>query len=420
MPVKRNSSDAPPKLRQACDFCHGVKIRCSGGSPCEKCNSSNIECHYSYAAKSGKPKGSRHKKTLARLAANAAPESQKTTVIVGGGGAGLSAEETDGSPSAATTFSSTDNDSDESRFSRWPNGYGSAAEPLDMQFPPGSTDARFVGHRLSLQTTRKDVSGTLPGSPNARTSAYHDLMGDKEGEDAAHSWCAESLWRDGADWQELFSAITHQPAIPDNPDISPLSLPAHGLLAECVVEETEQPCRCLKKLADHLCHLNALERRSRAPIQIDTALCETDTTLDHTAAALRCNCCRRDSKVVLLVATVLQTVLNWIRMDRASSQTSWPEHPPSIRPSPKVRIGAWEVSEADGNLVKSVLTNRVLASSNAALSMLRTRIDEIAHAADNARGSVYQALDVEQLRQMLQRLDVSMRDLGQHNASICP
>lgn len=61
------SSQQTPKLRSACDACHEAKVRCSGGTPCLHCKNHRLNCHYSYAARIGKPKGSRNRKTLARL-----------------------------------------------------------------------------------------------------------------------------------------------------------------------------------------------------------------------------------------------------------------------------------------------------------------------------------------------------------------
>lgn len=58
---------ATKKLRAACNLCHQMKVRCSGTKPCSRCFDSGVECVYSYAAKLGKPKGSRNKKTLERL-----------------------------------------------------------------------------------------------------------------------------------------------------------------------------------------------------------------------------------------------------------------------------------------------------------------------------------------------------------------
>ncbi|KAL3710762.1 hypothetical protein TMatcc_004558 [Talaromyces marneffei ATCC 18224] len=56
-----------PKLRSACDACHEAKVKCTGGTPCVHCKNHHHNCHYSFAARIGKPKGSRNRKTLARL-----------------------------------------------------------------------------------------------------------------------------------------------------------------------------------------------------------------------------------------------------------------------------------------------------------------------------------------------------------------
>jgi hypothetical protein len=60
-------TNATPKLRSACNACHEVKLKCPGGQPCSRCRNKQTECVYSYAARIGKPKGSRNKKTLERL-----------------------------------------------------------------------------------------------------------------------------------------------------------------------------------------------------------------------------------------------------------------------------------------------------------------------------------------------------------------
>ncbi|KAK0387747.1 hypothetical protein NLU13_3992 [Sarocladium strictum] len=56
-----------PRLRSACDGCHAAKTRCTGGNPCARCVREDVQCHYSYMSKLGKPKGSLNKKTIQRL-----------------------------------------------------------------------------------------------------------------------------------------------------------------------------------------------------------------------------------------------------------------------------------------------------------------------------------------------------------------
>ena len=58
------------KYRAACDQCHASKVRCPGGGPpCKRCShlDKSALCHYSLAARIGKPPGSKNRKTLERI-----------------------------------------------------------------------------------------------------------------------------------------------------------------------------------------------------------------------------------------------------------------------------------------------------------------------------------------------------------------
>ncbi|KAK1146870.1 hypothetical protein N8T08_002194 [Aspergillus melleus] len=50
------------KVRSACDACHGLKMKCSGGEPCTGCGRSGQTCIYSEPNRLGRPKGSKNKK----------------------------------------------------------------------------------------------------------------------------------------------------------------------------------------------------------------------------------------------------------------------------------------------------------------------------------------------------------------------
>ena len=56
------------KFKAACDQCHNSKVKCTGELPlCERCIRASLPCHYSLAARAGKPMGSRNKKTLEKI-----------------------------------------------------------------------------------------------------------------------------------------------------------------------------------------------------------------------------------------------------------------------------------------------------------------------------------------------------------------
>ncbi|KAI8630113.1 hypothetical protein F5Y19DRAFT_53855 [Xylariaceae sp. FL1651] len=230
--------------------------------------------------------------------------------------------------------------------------------------------------------------------------------------DDHHISITDSIWPD-SEWQGYLAGATDTSLTRSASASSPpfAALEARG---------GESTCACLKHLTDHLCHLNALERQKK-PIHVDTALCKTDVTLTFAASVLECHLCRLDSKVLLLVTTVLQTVLNWIRIEyhQQQRQSQLPKPYPNSSRLPLVQVGSWKVPEADGNLIRSVLTSRVLASSSFVVNVLCLRVDEIALTSNDVQGLSYQSMDVEPLQQTLQRLTVSLRELTQYVKTSC-
>ncbi|KAH7177094.1 RING-3 [Dactylonectria macrodidyma] len=68
-PADPRPSKKPSKVRQACDACHGRKIRCDGCRPCFNCQESRIDCTYLAVHKKTGPRGPRHaRKPLQRPA----------------------------------------------------------------------------------------------------------------------------------------------------------------------------------------------------------------------------------------------------------------------------------------------------------------------------------------------------------------
>ena len=55
------------KFRSSCDECHNSKSKCSGGNPCNTCARLGISCVYGPSNRIGRPRGTKNKKTLARL-----------------------------------------------------------------------------------------------------------------------------------------------------------------------------------------------------------------------------------------------------------------------------------------------------------------------------------------------------------------
>lgn len=160
-------------------------------------------------------------------------------------------------------------------------------------------------------------------------------------------------------------------------------------------------CECLRALTDQLCVVNAMERR-HVWIPVDTIFSKTSTILDSAASALECQQCGIDSKVLLLVMTLLQTVFNWAMLEQ--------QHCGDNSNTPVVVFGKWKMSGEESDIVKAILVNRVLARSSSITDKLRQRVIHVSRMANN-NTVPYQVMDAATLEFVLQRLVFSVREV---------
>ena len=169
-------------------------------------------------------------------------------------------------------------------------------------------------------------------------------------------------------------------------------------------ERDRSACSCLRKLADHLCHLNMIEHKHES-ICLDTTLSETDSTRNCAESVLECHRCRFDLKVALLMTTVLQTALDLLSVGL--------RHKTYMQQLPTVLFGTWRVPESDAIFIKKLLMYRILTTSDAVVNNLRLRIDEITlKASKQSMSSKF--MDAEFLQQALRRLAESLGELVQY------
>ncbi|KUI70474.1 hypothetical protein VM1G_06145 [Cytospora mali] len=165
-------------------------------------------------------------------------------------------------------------------------------------------------------------------------------------------------------------------------------------------------CPCLKTLTDHLCQLNILERRN-AFTRLDITLSRTREVLLCSEDVLACHFCRLDTRLMVLLARLLQTVFTWAKVGYHHQGAMQDQ---SLLP---VYLGEWKVAEEDGRLVKAILTGRLLSGGNSLISALRVRLDEVVQVA-RRQNIKYQVLHVDELQHTLQRLTGLLRELSQY------
>lgn len=348
-------------------------------------------------AKLGKPKGSHNKRTLERLAITAARPA-------------LGSSQSDDAGSLQQTHPANNVQcqnfepyaafhTDELPATLHPGYYTAQGSPSTgpMTRDLWSIPTDFHDHQ-------KHFAGTATLNPNRMLLAADEhSMGDYV-ED----------WMD-KDWQNILgTSLTEiqRPVPPSEPTASSLNetppslADTRGSPSPVLGPEyggCDQTCTCFKKLADHLHDLHVIERQQHI-ICFDMTLYKTNATLSCAKSVLMCQFSRLDSKVLLLVMTVLQTMLNWVRMEYSQQGGTSPQGLPAIN------FGNWKVPDTDAHLIKDMLTSRILTAYDSIVEILRLRMDEIALRVKSTN-LTYQNMDTESLKHTLERLLASLGEL---------
>ncbi|KAK4172023.1 hypothetical protein QBC36DRAFT_248437 [Triangularia setosa] len=387
--------DAHPakRLRLACDACHSSKVRCSSENPCARCRDCNLECQYSYMGKLGKPKGSRNKKTLERLAATAPRADDRSANC---------------HPVSAMSLQGV---SDMDMYSSMHSSHGFSDDAMQQLFSPASQSHSRSHSSIYLENTGLTHPEAF-ALPAQGTQIDEDFLGvgamissaSMEDSDHAEQHPCPSVTSSITAVPSCWRAATSLPKDHHSTNNHPETK-----------SKNNGTCQCLKQLTDHLCHLNDIERKlQQDPIRLDTTLSETDATIDCGENALECHHCRLNSKVILLIMTLLQTVLNWVTVEYKQQPLAGTMV--TTKRLPPVTVGSWKIPNPDAQLVVLLLTNRVLTGADAVVSTLRLRMDEISLKASkqgNSMRNCYKYMDAEVLQQALQRLTGSLRELDE-------
>ncbi|KAE8353622.1 hypothetical protein BDV28DRAFT_103535 [Aspergillus coremiiformis] len=61
--TEASSRRSSPRLCSACDACRQSRVKCTGGSPCQRCGNNGATCHYSVSLRNGRLKANRVQKS---------------------------------------------------------------------------------------------------------------------------------------------------------------------------------------------------------------------------------------------------------------------------------------------------------------------------------------------------------------------
>ncbi|QGA13931.1 hypothetical protein EYB26_001583 [Talaromyces marneffei] len=413
------------KLRSACDRCHSAKVRCSGKSPCERCQKDNLPCRYSFRANLGKPKGSLNKKTketLRRLAEGAPPEglleSRHIRRILS-----LSRSEK-ASNSSSNSSSSSNNNNNNAIFSPavvvdkgpqttsvFPSstGLGSPNNDRDQDQdqdlcngasasfiePPPRTPLSQTYSLLDMEhvdALNEEIPGIV-GTPCSISILDHlptipDPCMDSDGSINLGLGC-DAYNTPSCDRLETFNSLAaqcaglpvdHQPhqhniastnSSTPSFDLSPRLNSLHKLSTPITPFKPPQIdfCSCLQTVANCIGQIRAIEQRE-SPMSLENNLHHYPIALSTVSSALKCPTCSSDLQTLLLGSMVMSTVSKWAH---------WLVSPPAgLGSTFQVQYSSeYVASEDDSRIVRAVLTARALANSRQVVSLFRDRLRNV-------------------------------------------
>ncbi|KAF2815497.1 uncharacterized protein BDZ99DRAFT_567329 [Mytilinidion resinicola] len=449
---EQHGANQERKLRSACDACHSAKIRCSGGAvPCTRCERDGVQCHYSFRANLGKPKGSLNKKTLERLRRNA---EQQAALDPAPGHA------------RAQSISNSPSHNSYERNQQFPESTGSmsmqrtmsACDPIStLSMPPQQPSTPLSPANLD------DIMGLGNNSLSdnsgfSNLSMFDDSMPDfHDSIDVMHPFSpkfpsraptpprlhsytsvqsirptsCESSSDDSSDSESdeckkleaftLFaSACTRkaQPSVPPlymsrhdsfasnwgaqdsyNPMPSPTTTDSQSSRSHTRVGSLSCACACFQTLTEQLCQIRVAETQQTSPYRaaagIDTTLHRTTSTLTSVSAFLSCPVCSTDLHVFSIASMLLSTTLT---LSEAL-----------VTPGPQldIRIGNYAASGALGEVVKTVLVSTELGKLKELLAVYGRKVDCLQGEAAHVDFLRFQARNLDrELRQMTKRVAV--------------
>ena len=160
-------------------------------------------------------------------------------------------------------------------------------------------------------------------------------------------------------------------------------------------QSLDQQCQCLRKYTDVSSQLQNIENRQR-PVRTDTLLTCTNIVLNNTAQQFRCTQCLYDSRVLMQLVMIFQTIFTW---------TQGQGHAPND-PCPDLRMtmGRHQMTREEFSFVRMALIFRTLDRVSAVLKAMMSRIDHITTNRRVKQSSGYEGMEFQNLQQFTSSL----------------
>ncbi|KAI9658938.1 MAG: hypothetical protein M1821_001898 [Bathelium mastoideum] len=400
-------SSRPAKYKAACVPCGVSKVKCPGGGPpCERCaTTSKIAlCHYRLAARIGKPLGSKNKKTLGRLRAEEPENAQN----------GESNEEVFNWVSPQQTYATDTQQtspipSDDPQVDLSEDFVGQPEiDPTNMSHCVSSIDCdkSILDNDLSLVS---NIDAELCALKDFRYSAS-DVAWPSEIETYRREVVSCSFNRRLTDLKQsrppgnngempfhsMESTIVDE-SRQEPPELAmdtPLPLPVpfpmpdsnradslENILARIrpadddgcgsyieAASPTLIPCQCLCKYTSVVCQLQRIEKQQR-PVKADTFLSCTNSVISTSEAQFKCDQCTHDSRVLLQLVIIIQTILSWVADGRQRQLCT--------RIRLKGTLGQHRLTEQEAKFMTTALIFKTIGRIQNVIKVMADRVEQM-------------------------------------------
>lgn len=384
--AQTNGAEKVPKFRASCDSCHEAKVRCSQTRPsCARCaKGPKRRCVYGVSKRLGKPRGEGSKKTDGGAKNGSTTRSPATPI----------------STTEAETPSSSSNSS-------------STIDPREVLqlFPASRPDSPDLlkGQQLQKEWTFDnnffvpDQTATSPESP-ATYDHYQFVFGKDEDHVSNDQNNGHSLFDSASDADPLScsrdNSIAEQPpsyTVSDTQCVS-CSMSNHQSNSPSTVET----CRCNEIIITQLSLLPVLLLNNDCST-FDVELVQFQKAIRLCAGVLACTCRGKDFTSVMTISMLMSCIISVFERGGAQAGRDDDENAPSLImtgvmtpiPSPKIRVGAYEIEGEDENYLKREVwwmqirkvESLILGFKEMVAKMTRDQLDQ-----DNAQVVVWEKL----------------------------
>ena len=154
-------------------------------------------------------------------------------------------------------------------------------------------------------------------------------------------------------------------------------------------------CRCMRKQSDALCQLQTIEKQ-QCPVKVDTILTCVSVVLRTTEEYLRCTECRDDSRTLVQVIMIFQTIFSWVQAQC---------HSPGMPcPDLSLTLGLYEVSREESRMVKLVLISNALEKTRTTLKLLSSRVEQLVASRPGNQLWEFERADLRNLQHLIRSL----------------